>query len=58
MTIKGLHGVALSVLLVLAIIASVAGTLAHDERMQRLGVILLVIVGLMALTDWMRAAVK
>ncbi len=58
MTIKRLQGVTLSALLVLAIIASVVGMFAHDEWMQRLGVMLLVVVGLIALTDWLRAAVK
>ncbi len=58
MTVQRPHGVTLSVLLVLAIIANVAGMFAGDPWMQRLGVILLVIVGLIALTDWIRATVE
>ncbi len=54
MTGKRLQDVTLSVVLVLATIAAVVGIFAHDEWMQRLGVILLVAVGLIALTDWMR----
>jgi len=55
MTGKKLHAITLSVVLVLATIAAVAGIFAHDEWMQRLGVVLLVTVGLIALTDWMRS---
>lgn len=51
---KRLHDITLSVVLVLATIAIGVGILAHDEWMQRLGVVLLVTVGLIALTDWVR----
>ena len=51
---KRLHDITLSVVLVLATIATGVGILAHDEWMQRLGVVLLVTVGLIALTDWVR----
>lgn len=54
MTAKRLHAITLSVVLVLASIATVVGIFANDEWMQRLGVALLVTVGLIALTDWVR----
>jgi uncharacterized membrane protein YhaH (DUF805 family) len=58
MTGKRLHDITLSVVLVLATIATGAGIFAHDEWMQRLGVVLLVTVGLIALTDWVRTRVN
>jgi uncharacterized membrane protein YhaH (DUF805 family) len=52
---KRLHDITLSVVLVLATIAAAVGIFAHDEWMQRLSIVLLVTVGLIALTDWMRS---
>lgn len=58
MTAKGVRGVLLLMLLVPASIGSFVGVFSHIEWLQRLGVILLLIVGTVAVTDWMRAAAE
>lgn len=58
MTGKKLRGATVWALLVLASIAFLVGMFAHDQWMTRLGVIFLVILGLIALTDWMHTAAK
>lgn len=55
-TSKRLREISLLMLVVPAGIGSLVGTLAHIEWLQRTGVILLLIVGAVALTDWMRAS--
>lgn len=55
---KGLRGVLLLLPLAAASVGSLVGMFAHVEWLQRTGVILLLIVGAVALTDWMRASVS
>ena len=57
MKAKRLQEVTLLLLAVPAGIASLAGVLLHVEWLQRTGMILLLIAGVVALTDWMRASV-
>ena len=57
-TMKRLRGIMLLCLVVFATAGSVFGVVADLQWMQRSGVMLLVIVGLVALRDWMRAATQ
>jgi len=58
MNAKRLSRIILLCLLAIATTGSVFGMVADVRWLQRAGVMLLVIVGLLALRDWMRAATQ